>query len=174
MHTVSRPPEGPLTLLHLPSGTVHFFTDRAAAARGLRALNVERLVGETPPFPWNLDDMRSMRYADWRLTNVYNEKLVWTDLPPPRKAATRWFHRLPAWEVGVYRRDPVSGAGSYSQRAHRHPRTLALMREAASREDTEAPVRSARGLTAIPTAWEDIYRRTERSWKRHRRTRWKV
>lgn len=168
--------EGPLTLLHLPSGTTAFFNDRAAAAAFMRAQRVGRLTGD--PVAWRVDpfvheDRHAVRLADWSLTNVFGEALSWADLPePPRRS---WYGRLDPWEIGERRRDPVAGTGVRRPYCRwRHPKTLRLLREAAAREDTDAPCRrTTRGRDILPTAWDDKQRGTQRNWKKQRRTRWK-
>jgi len=79
-----------------------------------------------------------------------------------------------------YRQDPVPWTGrSKNGRLFRHPRTTnerrAHFSNEATRENLESygvafKVRRKRSPHMLPTAWNDISRLHQRSWKEHRRT----
>jgi hypothetical protein len=53
----------------------------------------------------------------------------------------------------------------------RHPKTTAERKWNECHEKEGIKVRSKRNY--IPTAWDDIWVRAQRSWKRYRKTQWK-
>jgi hypothetical protein len=53
----------------------------------------------------------------------------------------------------------------------RHMRTTAELRAAEAARVDKEPFRPAR--RKLPTLWDDFFRRTQRSWKKFRKTRWK-
>lgn len=88
-----------------------------------------------------------------------------------------WEHDSPilGWPMTQRRADwrkaPVPMTGF--RRRHRsatlrYPRTLGALREGRFC-DHEAPSLRATAWGGMPTAWDDVLRSTERSWKRHRR-----
>ncbi len=170
---------GPYSLLHRPSGAIRLFGTLQEAVAGLRVLGVSRLVDAASPEwlfhvgnRWSALCYPPQIGLHWQLTNVYGE-IVTVDArdlsPSNRSAARRHFEVCARFRV-----DPVPGARGYRLRVYfRSPRTLAMLREAASRDDTEAPVRAARRVHAMPTAWHDLDRGNERNWKSQRRTQWK-
>lgn len=61
----------------------------------------------------------------------------------------------------------IAGTGRRAgYRFFRHPRCHATLRALV------AAGCALRGASLPPTAWDDLNRHIERSWKRHRRTRW--
>lgn len=56
---------------------------------------------------------------------------------------------------------------------HRQPRTTAEIRAVAEATEQGVVVRAKRVGHNLPNAWDDIPREKSRSWKRHRKTRWK-
>lgn len=162
MYLLAGPDAGPFTLLHLPTGEIRLYVTARVAAAFLRARGIARLIGD-PAFAELVRPTvnRSLDIAQWRLTNVYGERLSSADLPaaplPSRRRdggfGARW--RLP-W-----------------RQRWRTARLFRVVREAASRDDLEAPPRASRRAHLLPTAWDDLTRHTERCWKRQRRTQWK-
>lgn len=53
----------------------------------------------------------------------------------------------------------------------RHVRTTQERREWFA---SDAPLRGARSPKNLPTYWSDIWRKTQRSWKKFRKTQWKI
>lgn len=163
--------EAPLCLQNLVDGRSFFFESRADAVAALWAMKVGRLRGETvTPYL----DFFATDFSEWRLTNVYGESLGWADLPARKKYSWGPSH----WEVGERRRSVVPGTGN--RRAYgnwlRYPKTLNLLREAVACDDEPGEVHippTRKKKRAIPTAYDDIYRRTQRSWKQHRGRQWK-
>jgi hypothetical protein len=83
--------------------------------------------------------------------------------------------RQRAAELGL----PIPGTSSHNTRKYfRHPKTMAENRAgvAATADRSEVPDMGAkiRVRNLLPTAWDDIPRSRECSWKRHRGTQWKV
>lgn len=60
-------------------------------------------------------------------------------------------------------------------RYYRRPKTRNEKRATFASEDYYVEVRAKRNNTNLPDSWDDINRSTwgHRSWKRHRKTRWK-
>jgi hypothetical protein len=58
----------------------------------------------------------------------------------------------------------------------RNPKTTQERRMAGAvmTEEGEPPPRAARGPKHLVTAWDDIPRGFDRTWKRHRRAQWKT
>lgn len=96
---------------------------------------------------------------------------LWHELRARRRAAKP----TPAFRAG-----PVPGTGRKRHRLRacgvffRRPRTYAERRAAVESRDEGMPFRGKR--RNVPSAWDDIVRsdRADRSWKRHRRTRWRA
>jgi hypothetical protein len=83
--------------------------------------------------------------------------------------AWRRRRRLPA---PAFRQAPVpfTGRGG-GWIGCRHPRTAAEIAANAASADDGFPARGRR--RNLPTAWDDLRRHVERSWKAHRRTQWR-
>jgi hypothetical protein len=72
----------------------------------------------------------------------------------------------------VFRRAPVPFTGrGRGWTGFRHPRTAAEIAANAAAVDDGFPVPGRR--RNLPTAWDDLPRHVERSWKAHRRTQWR-
>lgn len=56
---------------------------------------------------------------------------------------------------------------------YRNPKTLAESRSHGTIERGEPVNRASRNYTNLPNAWDDLKRKNDRSWKRHRKTQWK-
>ena len=54
----------------------------------------------------------------------------------------------------------------------RHPKTTQEIKWNEAHEKQEVKVRKKR--MRLPTAWDDIWRKSQRSWKKHRKTQWKA
>jgi hypothetical protein len=63
---------------------------------------------------------------------------------------------------------PRGGRGCF-----RHVRTFAEHRSNQALDRDEPPARAARGHKLLPDLWSDLMRTVERSWKVHRKTRWR-
>jgi hypothetical protein len=170
---------GPYSLLHRPSGAIRIFASVQDAAAAIQALGIRRLVEDASP-EWAFhvgNRWSSLCYPPqiglhWQLTNVYGETVGFDDLapwfPPVRRRKVR------PENIARHRIDPVPRTGRWGRSVYfRQPRTLAALREAASCDDTEAPVRATRRVHMLPTAWDDRDRNPERNWKSQRRTQWK-
>jgi len=158
MSLIAGPSAGPFTLLHLPTGAMHVFARAIDVAHALRALGVGRLVGD----PAVAALVRSTKnpaldFCEWRLTNLFGERLSSTDLP--------------ALPTPARKRRPFGKR--WTLRWCREPRVMRARREAASFDDLDAPVRSARRLPVLLSACDDHRRRPQRCWKQQRRTQWK-
>lgn len=158
MNLLAGPDAGPFTLLHLPTGEIRLYATARAAVADLRALGISRLAGD-PAFAGLVRRTSdpSLDIAEWRLTNIYGERLTLADLPAPPTPRRRFGYRGVRW----------------NRRPWRLARLFRVVREGASRDDLEAPLRASRRAHLLPTIWDDLVRHTERCWKRQRRTQWK-
>lgn len=112
------------------------------------------------------------------IRDFYGRVVRWRDLDPPfaaRAAAIRRQRRLRRAPHHVFRRGPVPGTGKPTGWAacyFRNPHTAAEMRaNAGADEGGSSGVRGRR--RDLPSAWDDILRTRDRSWKRQRRTQWR-
>jgi hypothetical protein len=71
------------------------------------------------------------------------------------------------------KRVPVADTGKSRGRCFRHVRTFAEHRSNQAVDRDEPPARPARGHRLLPNLWDDVMRTVERSWKAHRKTRWR-
>lgn len=126
-------------------------------------------------------DFPAELHGGWLVRDFYGRVVHWRDLDPPfaaRAAAILRQRRLRRAPRHVFRRGPVPGTGKPTGRSicyFRNPRTTAVLRANASldqTDDEESP--PARGRRRdLPTAWDDIPRTRDRSWKRQRHTQWR-
>lgn len=72
---------------------------------------------------------------------------------------------------GLYLANPFAIAGT--GRRHRRYRWIRCPRNIAVKRGLIAAVGDLRGVTVPPSNYDDIARHCERSWKRHRTTRWR-
>lgn len=87
----------------------------------------------------------------------------------------RWSRMLETWNG----EGPVPGIGrSRGGHWYRRPQTMMERRQAALvlKEEGEVAPRGARSLGHLANAWDDYYitARSDRNWKRNRRTQWKA
>ena len=72
-----------------------------------------------------------------------------------------------------YRCDAVQGTGRW-KRSHQRRNPSTLQERRWNDSDEHNPfVRRARCKTYMPTGWDMPFRKSQRSWKKHRRTQWK-
>jgi len=85
----------------------------------------------------------------------------------------RWNFALRTWNG----KGPVPNIGRLRGGHYfRHPGTMAERRQAQVMDEFDVAPRAARNERNLPTAYDDFHvaAREDRSWKRHRKTRWKA
>lgn len=176
---------------------VENYDSMLAAAEALRPLRYKISIGEThqldfyhPLTVWR----REPESYDYILRDDRSRHVSWADLDaawdaahPRPKGKGRWWRNVrPGHEVGGerYRREPVAGVwkrnpsrwGAY----YRNVQTTQERREndfLAFDEDAREygiKPRARRNAATLVNPWDDIYRHTERNWKRQRRTQYKT